>query len=123
MSASNNLHFAGRLAAPPTLTNHGQDKLVCKFVLISNEYAGKDEATGDSLVEPTRVQFTAFNGRAKAIGENCLEGDQLIVSARLKNNDYTPEGQDKPVYGMDYIIESFEFGAPGPKKRAQLANR
>ena len=119
----NHLYFAGRLAAPPVVTNHGENKTVCKFTLISNEYAGKDEDTGESTTKAVRVQFTAFNAKAVAISQNCLEGDQLIVAARLENNDYTPEGQDKVSYNMAYILTSFDFGAPGPKKRAELANR
>jgi single-strand DNA-binding protein len=117
----NVLHFDGRLAKPVTLTGQG-DRQYAKFTLIRNQYAGKDDQTGDTREKTVAVQFTAFRGKAEAIARNCFKGDQLFITAHVENNDYTDvDGVQQ--YGHEYIVEDFDFGAPGPEKRAALAAR
>lgn len=118
-----NLHFFdGRLAAAPALTNHGNNTQVCKFTLIRNEFAGTDDGGEAREERKVALQFTAFGPRAKAIHDHCFEGDQLIITSRIENNDYQDsKGADK--YGFNFIVVGFDFGAPGPKKREMLANR
>lgn len=114
----NNFNFTGRLAATPTISGRG-DKKVAKLVLIRNDVIGKDD-NGNKIERTTSIQFTAFNGLAGVIADNTAKGDQLIVTARVVNNNYQKDGVD--VYGYDYIIESFDFGAPGKESRERLAN-
>jgi len=116
----NTLIFDGRVAKAPTLTRPN-DKAVCKFTLIRNEYAGTDDGGNAREDRVVSIQFTAFGTRAEAIAKNVMEGDQLIVTARIANNNYEQAGQD--VYGFNFVAENFDFGAPGPRKRAQLAAR
>ena len=116
---SNTFHFTGRLAEAPSLKQHGETK-VAKFVLIRNQYAGKD-AAGERKENVVSIQFTAFNGTAEAIAENVRKGDQLIVSASITNNNYESEGE--LVYGYNFKIEDFDFGAPGAETREVLAKR
>lgn len=116
----NVLIFDGRVAQAPTLTRPN-NKAVCKFTLIRNEYAGTDDDGNARDERQVSLQFTAFNARAEAIAKHVMEGDQLVVTARLSNNNYQKEGQD--VYGFNFTVEDFDFGAPGPRKRAQLAER
>ena len=112
------LCFTGRIAAAPVLTNPSGTK-VCKFTLISNEYAGKDEA-GEAQERPLSIQFTAFGPKAEAISKHCHKGDQLIIEkAKMENNNYKA-ADGKEVYGYSFIVDSFEFGAPGAEKRTQL---
>jgi len=111
--------FSGRIAAAPVLTNPNGTK-VCKFTLISNEYAGKDEGTGEALERQLSIQFTAFNAKAEAIAKHCYKGDQLFLfHVKMENNNYTA-GDGKEVYGYSFIVDGFEFGAPGAEKRSQL---
>ncbi|CAE6850767.1 Single-stranded DNA-binding protein [Paraburkholderia aspalathi] len=117
----NKLFFTGRVAAAPILTNHGETK-VTKFTLIRNEYAGRDEGSGESKERQVSIQFTAFGSRGEAIAKNVLKGDQLIVEARLSNNDFT-DGEGVERYGFNFVVADFEFGAPGEAKREQLAKR
>ena len=117
----NALHFDGRLTAAPILTAHGTVK-VTKFTLIRNDYAGKDEDSGERKETPVSIQFTAFGVRGEAIARNAMKGDQLIVTAHLANNDYT-DSNDIERYGYNFIIDDFTFGAPGEAKRARLAQR
>ncbi len=112
-------NFSGRLAAAPEFTRHGSTD-VCKFTLLSNEYAGKDEATGEAQERTLGIQFTAFNKKADAISKNFLKGDQMnLWNVKIQNNDYTDNAGTK-VYGYSFIVDDFEFAAPGPEKRAQL---
>jgi len=117
---SNTLIFVGRVAQAPALTRPS-GTAVCKFTLIRNEYAGTDNDGNVRDERTVSLQFTAFQKRAEALAKNVMEGDQLIVTARIENNNYQKDGVD--VYGFNFVVENFEFGAPGPRKRAQLAER
>lgn len=117
---SNILVFTGRVARAPVLTRPGSTA-VCKFTLMRNEYAGKDEGGQARDERVVAIPFTFFGGRAEAIAENVKEGDQLIVEARVQNNNYESGGETK--YDYNFVGENFEFGAPGKAKRAQLDAR
>lgn len=116
----NSFHFEGRVASAPTITHPG-NSTVCKFTLIRNEFTGSDEQGNARPERKVAIQFTAFGKRGEAIGQHAMEGDQLIVTARVGNNDYPKDGVQ--VYGFDFIVEDWSFGAPGAKKREQLAAR
>lgn len=109
--------FIGNLASAPSLTGSG-DRAVVKFTLIANEYAGKDEA-GNTREKSVAIQFTAFRGKAEAIQKHCSKGDQLIVSYRIENNRYTDKSGEE-VYGYNFLLDDFTFGAPGKAKREEL---
>jgi single-strand DNA-binding protein len=119
MTDMNSFNFIGRLAAAPAMTGSG-DRAVTKFKLIQNRYAGKDEA-GDALETVVAIQFTAFRGRAEAIAKNCFKGDQLAVTAHVQNNNYSKDGVD--MYDFNFLVDEFEFCAPGEAKRQELAGR
>ncbi|MDF3889005.1 single-stranded DNA-binding protein [Cupriavidus basilensis] len=107
--------FIGRLPDAPIQRRHG-NTTVTKFVLIRNEYAGKERAT-----RKVTLQFTAFDSQAEAIARNFATGDQMIVYYRIENNNY--EGEGGTHYGYNFIVDSFEFGAPGETTRNRLAQR
>lgn len=109
--------FTGNLASAPVLTGSGEGAF-CKFTLISNEYAGKD-GDGAARERAVSIQFTAFRGKGETIARNALKGDQLIVTYRIENNNYQKAGED--VYGYNFVIDDFTFGAPGKAKREQFA--
>lgn len=113
----NNLHFTGRLAKGVALTGSG-DRAVAKFTLIRNDYAGKDES-GGAKEKVIALQFTAFRKKAEAIAKNFYKGDQMIVVARVENNNYTDKDGDEQ-YGFNFIVDDFEFGSPGEEKRSLL---
>lgn len=108
--------FVGNLAKSPSISGSG-DKAVGKFILISNEYAGKDKATGDAQERSVALQFTIFRGRAEALAQHAMKGDQLIVEFRIENNNYEQDGDT--VYDYNFIVEDFTFGAPGKEKREE----
>lgn len=105
--------FTGNLAKAPTVNGSG-DRAVARFTLITNEYAGRDEA-GQVRERSVSLQFTAFRAKAEAIARNAMRGDQLIVNYRIENNNYDKNGET--VYGYNFVVEDFDFGAPGKEKR------
>ncbi|QBC45872.1 single-stranded DNA-binding protein [Iodobacter fluviatilis] len=109
--------FIGRLAATPVISGSG-DRAVCKFTLIQNVYAGKDDS-GAAREKTVSLQFTAFRGRGEAIAKNCMKGDQLIVNYTIDNNNYK-NGSGEDVFGYNFNVQEFEFGAAGAEKRKQL---
>lgn len=111
--------FIGRLAAVPTLTRHG-DTSVTRFILIRNEYAGKNSKTGEIRVRNVALPLTVFNGQSKALAEYYCIGDQLIVFYRIENNHYTDKDGDK-CYSFNFIVDGWQFGAPNETKRQRLA--
>ena len=117
----NHFHFTGRHAKAVTLTGQG-DRAVAKFTLIRNQYAGKDDVSGESLERTVAIQFTAFRKKAEAIARNFFKGDQMIVVARVENNNYIDkDGLEH--YCFNFVVDDFDFGAPGEGKRAELAAR
>jgi single-strand DNA-binding protein len=64
----------------------------------------------------------AFDGLGEAIAKNVRKGDQLIVEARVRSNNWTDkEGEQH--FDHSFIAQSFRFGAPGKAKREELARR
>ncbi|CAH0356000.1 single-stranded DNA-binding protein [Aquabacterium sp. CECT 9606] len=116
---SNKGFFTGRVAKAPIFRDGGKTP-VCYFTLIRNEYAGKDSNTGDARERQVSIPFTAFDAKAKSIADHVCVGDQLIVEYRLDNNN-RDLGNDQVEYGFSFIIDEFEFGAPGAIKREKLA--
>lgn len=116
----NHFHFTGRVAKAVTLSGQG-DRAVAKFTLIRNQYAGKDDG-GDAIEKTVAIQFTAFRKMAEAIAKNFFKGDQMIVVARIENDNYTDKDKVER-YGFSFVVEDFDFGAPGEEKRAHLAAR
>ncbi|RMP00679.1 single-stranded DNA-binding protein [Pseudomonas syringae group genomosp. 3] len=113
--------FVGNLGKAPVLSGVG-DRAVCRFTLIENEYAGRD-GDGNAKQRTTSIDFVTFRAKAEAIAKSAMKGDQIIVTYRIENNNYTPQGSTETRYGFNFIAEEFKFGAPGPEKRAQWANR
>jgi single-strand DNA-binding protein len=113
----NKAMFAGRVARAPHFRDGGRTP-VCHVTLIANEYVGRDD-TGDVRERRVAIPFTAFDARARAIADHVYVGDQLIVEYRVVNNDRDVDGDTE--YGFSFVIEQFDFGAPGELKRQKLA--
>ena len=119
---ANTLIYTGRLASAPAISYPSGADGVCKFTLMRNESRGKDEQGVKREDRVVDIQFTAFRGMAETIAKNCFEGDQLEVTARIERNRYV-DGNQVERFDYNFIVENFEFGAPGKKKRAMLDAR
>jgi single-strand DNA-binding protein len=109
---SNTFHFSGRLAEAPTLRGTAK---VCRFRLLRNEFAGLDEAN-NRKERVVSIDFTAFGGLGETIARTVGKGDQLIIEARIVNNNYTDDA-GRQVYGHSFIVFGFEYGAKSKANR------
>jgi single-strand DNA-binding protein len=110
----------GNLAKNPELMVKG-DTTYTRMCLVGNDYAGKD-ADGHAREVATRLWFVAFESLGEAISRNARKGDQLIVQAQVRANNWTDLDGEKQ-YDYSYVVQSFRFGAPGKVKRDELASR
>jgi single-strand DNA-binding protein len=107
----------GNLARDPELESKG-DRTFARFCLVGNDYAGKD-TEGNARQVTTGVWFVAFSSIGEAISKNARKGDQLIVQARIRSNNWTDKDGEKH-YAHSFQVVSFRFGAPGSAKRREL---
>jgi len=110
----------GNLAKDPELAIKG-DVSYTRICLLGNDYAGKDEH-GNVREVVTSLWFVAFESLGEAIAKNARKGDQLIVQAQIRSNNWTDKDGEKQ-YDYSYIVQNFRFGAPGRAKREELAAR
>jgi single-strand DNA-binding protein len=110
----------GNLAKNPELVAKG-DVAYARFCLIGNDYAGKDEE-GAAREVVTSLWFVAFGSMGEAIARNARKGDQLILDARIRANNWTDE-QGERQYDYSFVVDGFRFGAPGKAKREELDSR
>jgi single-strand DNA-binding protein len=107
----------GNLAKNPELVAKG-DVSYTRFCLIGNDYAGKEE-DGSAREVVTSLWFVAFGALGEAIANNARKGDQLILDARIRANNWTDQ-QGERQYDYSFVVEGFRFGAPGKAKRDEL---
>ena len=110
----------GNLAKNPELAVKG-DTTYTRFCLVGNDYAGKDEQ-GNAREAVTTLWFVAFEGLGESIAKNALKGDQLILQAQIRSNNWSDKDGEKQ-YDHSFVVQSFRFGAPGRAKREELARR
>jgi single-strand DNA-binding protein len=110
----------GNLARNPELIARG-GAIYSRFCLVGNDFAGKDEE-GSSREVVTSVWFVAFGALGEAIARNARKGDQLILDARIRANNWIDEHGEKQ-YDYSFVVQGFRFGAPGKVKREELESR
>jgi single-strand DNA-binding protein len=115
-----NLTAVGNLAKNPELAVKG-DTSYTRFCLVGNDYAGKDEQ-GNTRENTTLLWFVAFESLGEVIAKNARKGDQLIVEAQVRSNNWTDKDGEKQ-YDHSFVVQGFRFGAPGKVKREELAHR
>src|SRR5690242_15713948 len=110
------LTAVGNLARDPELAAHN-DKSYARFCLVGNDYAGKDE-DGSTREAVTTVWFTAFGALGEILARTARKGDQLIVEARVRSNNWT-DRQGEKQYDHDFVVQGYRYGAPGKIKREE----
>ena len=115
-----NLTAIGNLARNPELIAKG-DIAYTRLCLIGNDYAGKD-SQGNVREVVTSVWFVAFENMGEAIAKNARKGDQIILQAQIRANNWTDKDGEKQ-FDYSNIVQNFRFGAPGKLKREELAAR
>jgi single-strand DNA-binding protein len=110
----------GNLAKNPELTVK-EDTTYTRICLVGNDYASKD-AHGNAREVVTSIWFVAFESLGESIAKNARKGDQLILQAQIRANNWTDKEGEKQ-YDYSFVVQSFRFGAPGKAKREELARR
>ena len=110
----------GNLAKDPELLTKG-DIRYTNICLLGNDYAGKDKE-GNAREVSTSIYFVAFGSLGEAIAKNARLGDQLILEAQMRADNWTDKDGEKH-YGYSYVVQGFRLGAPGKVKREQFAGR
>ena len=108
----------GNLARDPESAVKG-DTTYTRICLVGNDYAGKDDQ-GNARETVTSLWFVAFESIGEAIAKNTRKGDQLILQAHIRANNWTDKEGEKQ-YDHSFIIQNFRFGAPGKIRREELA--
>jgi single-strand DNA-binding protein len=114
------LTAVGNLARNPEAVAKG-DVTYTRFCLVGNDYAGKDEEGAPREIV-TSLWFVAFGWLGESIVRNTRKGDQLIVEARVRANNWTDKQGEKQ-YDHDFVVQGFRFGAPGKVKREEREQR
>jgi single-strand DNA-binding protein len=114
------LTAVGNLARNPEFVAKN-DISYARFCLLGNDYAGKDEG-GAAREITTSIWFVAFGAMGEALARNGRKGDQLVVQARVRANNWTDKQGEKK-YDHSFIVDGFRFGAPGKIKREELEGR
>ncbi len=115
-----NVTAVGNLARDPEINVKG-DTTCTRICLVGNDYAGKDEQ-GNAREAVTSLNLVAFDGLGEAIAKNARIGDQLIVEAQIRSNNWTDKDGEKR-YDHSFVVQGFRFGAPGKARREELARR
>jgi single-strand DNA-binding protein len=110
------LTAVGNLARNPELVAKN-DTSYTRFCIVGNDYAGKDEE-GAAREVTTSLWFVAFGAIGEALARNARKGDQLIVEAHVRANNWTDKQGEKQ-YDHSFILDGFRFGAPGKVKREE----
>jgi single-strand DNA-binding protein len=111
------LMAVGNLARNPELVAKGETSYT-RFCLVGNDYAGHDEE-GSAREIVTSLWFVAFGAMGEAVSKNARKGDQLIVEAHVRSNNWTDKQGEKQ-YDHSFILDGFRFGAPGKIKREEF---
>jgi single-strand DNA-binding protein len=114
------LTAVGNLARNPEFVAKN-DISYTRFCLVGNDYAGKDEG-GSAREIATSIWFVAFGAMGEALARNARKGDQLVVQARVRANNWTDKQGEKQ-YDHSFVVDGFRFGAPGKIKREELEGR
>lgn len=107
----------GNLAKSPELGLKGSLTFT-RFCLIGNDYAGKAD-DGTAREQATSLWFVAFGPVAESIAKHARRGDQLIVQAKIRADNWTDE-QGAKQYDYSFVVDGFRFGAPGRLKREEF---
>jgi single-strand DNA-binding protein len=114
------LTAVGHMARNPEVIAKGE--VACtRFCLIGNDYAGKDDE-GAAREVTTSLWFVAFGAIGDSIAQHSRKGDQLIVEARVRSNNWTDK-QGERQYDHSFVVQGFRFGAPGKAKREERDGR
>ena len=109
----------GKLARNPELVSKG-DLNYTHFLLVGNDYRRDEDGNAQEFV--TTLWFVAFGALGETLSRNARKGDQLLIHAHVRANNWTDKQGEKQ-YDHSFVVDGFRFGAPGRLKREELDAR
>lgn len=103
----NKITLTGRLTEEPKVTYSAGAEPVAHAVFnfaVPDMSMRKD---GEGNYPTDFFRCTCWCKLAEIVGKHCSKGTKLLISGRLKNNNYEKDGQK--VYSNEIVIDSLEF--------------
>ena len=103
----NQIILTGRLTEEPRVTySTGAEPIArASFNFAVPDMSMKRDAEGNYPTDFFRC--TCWNKLAEIVEKHCNKGTKLLISGRLKNNNYEKDGQK--FYSNEIVIDSLEF--------------
>lgn len=103
----NQIIFTGRLTEDPKVTYSAGSEPVAHavFNFAVPDMSMKRDEQGNYPADFFRC--TCWNILAEIVEMYCRKGTKLLISGRLKNNNYEKKGQK--IYSNEIVIDSLEF--------------
>ena len=103
----NKITLTGRLTEEPKVTYSAGVEPVARasFNFAVPDMSMKRDEEGNYPTDFFRC--TCWNKLAEIVEKHCNKGTKLLISGRLKNNNYEKDGQK--VYSNEIVIDSLEF--------------
>ncbi len=103
----NKITLTGRLTEEPKVTYSAGAEPVARASFsfaVPDMYMKRDE---EGNYPTDFFRCTCWNKLAEIVEKHCNKGTKLLISGRLKNNNYEKDGQK--VYSYEIVIDSLEF--------------
>ena len=103
----NKITLTGRLTEEPKVTYSASAEPVARasFSFAVPDMSMKRDEEGNYPTDFFRC--TCWNKLVEIVEKHCNKGTKLLISGRLKNNNYEKDGQK--VYSNEIVIDSLEF--------------
>ena len=103
----NRITLTGRLTEDPTVKYHMGTEPVAHavFNFAVPDMSMKRDGQGNYPTDFFRC--TCWNILAEIVEMHCSKGTKLLISGKLKNNNYEKNGQK--IYSNEIVIDSLEF--------------
>ena len=103
----NQINITGRLTEDRKVTYSAGSEPVAHavFNFAVADMSMKKDSQGNYPTDYFRI--SCWNKLAEIVQKHCNKGTKLLISGRLKNNNYAKDGQK--VYSNEIVIDSLEF--------------
>lgn len=98
MASMNLVVLEGRVCFEPELRYTGSGTPVATLRIATDEYRGKDDATGEKKIETEFHDVVLWAGKAEFAAEYIHKGDAVLVQGKLHSRTYKDrEGNERKV--------------------------
>lgn len=103
----NHINLTGRLTEEPRITySTGAEPVAHAFFYFAvPDMSMKKDNQGNYPTDFFRC--STWGKLAEVVEKHCTKGTKLLISGRLKNNNYEKDGQK--IYSNEIVIDSLEF--------------